>query len=81
MNRVRLFLTTNTNALVLAGVLLFMLGVASDPAAGQQRNDVRNGAARSADSAADNEYTRKIKEYTTEPHFRTELSHTKSTRD
>ena len=63
MNRLRLFLVRNAYAIVLA-CSVFTLGVANYPAAGQQKT---------GDQGGDNDYSRKIKEYTTQPYFRTEL--------
>lgn len=78
MNRVRLFFANNANArkayavrLACALALtLLTLGAASHPASAQQRID---GANSMIAGDSDNDYTRKIKEYTTEPYFRTEL--------
>ncbi|MGI9068040.1 MAG: M14 family zinc carboxypeptidase [Pyrinomonadaceae bacterium] len=74
MNRVRLFLASNAYArhayaVRLACTLLLTLltlSAASHPARAQQMIG-------SKDSTSDNDYTKKIKEYTTEPYFRTEL--------
>ena len=70
MNRVRLFFASEAYAVRLACVLLLMLalGAASHPARAQQ---MTTGPGNVSDS--DNDYTKKIKEYTTEPYFRTEL--------
>lgn len=77
MNRVRLCFASNRSAhnayavrLTCALLLsLLTLGAASNHVSAQQMMD----GAKSATSADDNDYTRKIKEYTTEPYFRTEL--------
>ena len=71
MNRISLFLANRARGFVAASALLFMLMVvcaASHPVRGQRMIEAPKTV-----SADDNDYTRKIKEYTTEPYFRTEL--------
>ena len=70
MNRGRLFPLSRTYALVIAGAMLAVFaatGRAADPA---QRKDKGKAAAA---SKINEEYTAKIKEYTTEKYFLTEL--------
>ena len=80
MNRVRLCFASNRSArndyaARLACTLLLTLltlGIASHPVSGQRMIDGANGP-NSNNATDDNDYTRKIKEYTTESYFRTEL--------
>src|SRR5947207_5305644 len=72
MNRGRLFPLTRTYALVIAGAMLAVFtatGRAADPP--QKRN--KGKAAAAPASKINEEYTAKIKEYTTEKYFLTEL--------
>ncbi|HTF37885.1 MAG TPA: M14 family zinc carboxypeptidase, partial [Blastocatellia bacterium] len=72
MNRGRLFPLTRTYALVIAGAMLAVLtatGRAADPP--QKKN--KGKAAAAPASKINEEYTAKIKEYTTEKYFLTEL--------
>ncbi|HVQ40543.1 MAG TPA: M14 family zinc carboxypeptidase, partial [Pyrinomonadaceae bacterium] len=74
MNRVRLFFPSHPDAMVISFALLLGLvsfSIATNQASAQQITS----AAKSAGAAAadDNDYTKKIKEYTTESYFRTEL--------
>ena len=73
MNQVSLFLADRSRAIVPACALaltLLTLGAAGHHARAQQMTGSPTNL--SAD-ASDNDYTKKIKEYTTEPYFRTEL--------
>jgi hypothetical protein len=76
MNRLRLSFATTRDARNAFGVslatalALILLSVTSHPAHGQTLID---GAKSTATATDDNDYTRKIKEYTTESYFRTEL--------
>ena len=77
MNRVSLFLADRARAIVPACALiltLIALGAASYPARAQQMTaGPGNVGPGSSSDAGDNDYTKKIKEYTTESYFRTEL--------
>jgi len=77
MNRVSLFLAVRPRAFMPACVLmltLLTLGAASHPARAQRMIDApKNISSRVSTVDDDNDYTRKIKEYTTETYFRTEL--------
>ena len=73
MNRVRLFLANRAYAIVPACALaltLLTFGAASHPTRAQQ---MTNGPTNVKAGVSDNDYTKKIKEYTTESYFRTEL--------
>jgi uncharacterized membrane protein YgcG len=71
MNRGRLFPLTRTYALVIAGVMLAVLTATSRAADPPQKKDKAKAAAPA--SKINEEYTAKIKEYTTEKYFLTEL--------
>src|SRR3989442_9213349 len=74
MNRGRLFPLTRTYALVIAGAILTVFAVtgrAADPRPAPQKKDKAKASA--ATSKINEEYTAKIKEYTTEKYFLTEL--------
>jgi hypothetical protein len=81
MNRVPLCFASNRSAhnayaVRFAFALLLTLlnvGIASHPVSAQQMMGGAKSSNAGAASSDDNEYTRKIKEYTTEPYFRTEL--------
>ena len=83
MNRVRLFSASKrVYALPLACGLLLILATASHPTVAQRKVDPQQPAQAKSDvgyhnnsetSASDNNYTEKIKEYTTEAYFLTEL--------
>jgi hypothetical protein len=80
MNRVRLCFASNRStrneyAVRLACALLLTLltlGIGSHPVSAQRMTDGAKGPNRNG-ASDDNDYTRKIKEYTTESYFRTEL--------
>jgi hypothetical protein len=74
MNRGRLFPLMRTNALLIACAMLAVLtvtGRAADPRSAPQKKDKAKAAAPA--SKINEEYTAKIKEYTTEKYFLTEL--------
>ncbi len=78
MNRVRLFPVRKAMcASVVAGALLLLVGVDCWQASAQRRVADQKAAPAELSAASpspnDNDYTKKIKEYTTEPYFSTEL--------
>ncbi|MEP6921296.1 MAG: M14 family zinc carboxypeptidase [bacterium] len=78
MNRVRLFpVRKATYASVVAGALLLLVGLDCWQASAQRRVAAQKAAPAELSAASpspdDNDYTKKIKEYTTEPYFSTEL--------
>lgn len=86
MNRERLFLIIRpVFALAIGGVLVFAPANVSRRAAAQKNSrrqesghrkaptTAANSETKAASADADNDYSKKIKEYTTEPYFRTEL--------